>query len=598
MKTRLYCLGAALAISLGSARALRAQDPAEAAWTRGDYPTAESLYRQKLAVDSNDVTALHRLALITGWAKRYDESLAFFHRLRRQAPDDEAIALEQARVLAWKRDFPAAMAAVDSILARDPGNVEMLRAKAQFATWGGDFRTALPLWDRLLALDPAHRKEILLGKADALLWSGKRAQAAHAFEDLLAIDPGQAEARLGLARSYSYGGAQDTARAVYQAVLRQDPRNIEALRGLAQTYAWSGKLRHAEAAWHRALGVAPEDVPSLVGLAQTLRWQGRAAEALSILDRARRLAPDDPDVQTQIAWAEAAAGPRAYASNNYEHDSDGNRINTSRLVLRWNPGAHVEISADGYRKKLLLDAPGLDHSTYGGLLTLTGFVGGGWSLSAGGGAATVAQDNRWIARYAGAIHTPAGRPVMAGLGYQRSLFDYTALLADNSITYQELALSIETAPTAPWAATLRTAGALFDGAEQNQRLLVRGTLTRSVASQLRAGVALTGFGFEKRLSEGYFSPNFYGLAELTLNWTRNSNAWRTVLEVAPGIQQIERDGALQGAYRGQATVAYTIAPGAQIGLTGYYAANALQRWGVNANGYRYWSLGITGGLAF
>ncbi len=601
MKTRLHWMPAAavlLAVSLGSARPAHAQDPAAAAWNRGDYATAEPLYRRMLAADSTDTVALHRLALMVGWSRRYDESTALFDRLLRLTPRDEKAALERARVFAWKKDFASASAAVDSILARDPNNVDAEFARAQFATWSGDFRTALPLYDRLLATDTAHREELLLGKAHALLWSGKRTEAAQAFQDLLAVDPAQAEARLGLALSYAYGGAQDTARAVYQSILRQKPNDLEALRGVARTYAWSGRLREAEAAWNRVLAVAPQDVEGLVGLAQTLRWEGRASEALSVLDRARRLAPDDPEVQNQIAWAEAAAGPRAYASNNYEHDNDGNRINTSRLVLRWNPGAHLEIAADGYRKKLLLDAPGLDHSTYGGLLTLTAFVAGGWTLSAGGGAATVAQDNHWVARYTGAIRTPAGRPLTAGLSYQRSLFDYTALLADNSITYQELALSIETAPAAPWAATLRTAGAIFDGAEQNQRLLVRGTITRSIASQIRAGMALTGLGFEKHLNEGYFDPNYYGLAEATLNWTRNGTAWRTVLEVAPGLQQIERDGPVQGAYRGQATIAYTIAPGAQIGLTGYYAANALQRWGVNSHGYRYWSIGVTGGLAF
>ena len=595
-RTRLSGLGLAAALALLPA-GLRAQDPALEAWNRGDYIAADSLYRLRFAADTTDVLALHRSALAAGWAKKYDESLVLFERLRRRQPADAAIALERARVLGWKQDYVAAGAAVDSILAAHPDDLEALRARAQFAAWAGEYGIAVRIYDRLLAVEP-NKAQILLDKAHALLWSGRRGDAAHAFEQVLGIDPTYGDARLGLARTYSWGGAQDTARAIYEKVLRDQPRDLDALRGVAQTYAWSGQLRRAEPAWRAALEVAPGDVPSLTGLAQTLRWQGRIAEAQSVLDRARRLAPDDPEVRTQLAWVHAAVAPRVATANTYEHDSEGNGVTTSRLFLRWNPAARLEIAADGYRKELALDAPGLDRHSYGGMLTLTGTLGAGWGVSAGGGAATVAGSDRRVARYAAAIRSPAGRAVVGELSFQRSLFDYTALLADHGVLFRELALSAETGPSSAWLASLRATGAVFDGAEQNRRVLARGTFGRRFARDWRVGVAATGFGFEKRLTEGYFSPLFYGLGELTLGWGHESGHWYTGAEVAPGVQQIERAGALQGAYRGQATAAYTLAPGAQIGLTAYYGANAMQRLAVSGTGYRYWSFGLTGGWSF
>lgn len=607
MKSRSSGPGLALALVLLTAGALSAQDPAQEAWERGDYVAADSLYGHRLAADSGDLVALHRRALATAWTKKYDESLVLFQRLRLRQPDDAGIALERARVLAWKQDYRAAGAAVDSVLAAHPDNVDALRTRLQIATWAGDQAALIPLYDRLLAVDP-NRAQLLLDKAHALLEAGRRSDAAQAFEQVLAVDPTYGDARVGLARSYSWGGAQDTARAIYEALLRQQPGNLDGLRGVAQTYAWSGQLRQAEAAWQRALAVAPGDLPSLTGLAQTLRWQGRAAEAQSVLERARKLAPDDPEVRTQLAWAHAATAPRVFTADSYEHDSDGNAVTTSRLLLRWNPAARLEIAADGYRKSLVIDSahavsyPGrlgaLDRHSYGGLLTLTGLLASGWGVSAGAGAATANGADTWVGRYTAALRSPAGRGVVGELSFQRSLFDYTALLADNGIIFRELALSAETAPTAAWTASLRTAGAILDGAEQNRRLLVRGATAYRVARQWRLGVAATGLGYEKQLTEGYFSPLFYGLGEATIAWTRNTDRWHTALEAAPGLQQIGHGSALQGAYRGQATVAYTLAPGAQVGLSAAYAANALQRLTTSGTGYRYWSFGLTAGWSF
>lgn len=162
---------------VGPAARLPAQLPdAEAAFLAGDYRTARAAYERALAEDSLSVRALYRLAILDSWDGRLAASLARFARLRRLEPGDADIMVAQARVLAWAGRNRTSEALYDSVLARAPERADALAGRARAVAWGGDLDRAERLWRDALATH-ADDPEILVGLAQTLFWKGQPALA-------------------------------------------------------------------------------------------------------------------------------------------------------------------------------------------------------------------------------------------------------------------------------------------------------------------------------------------------------------------------------------------------------------------------------------
>ena len=93
------------------------QTPADSAWDAGDMTTAERLFRERLAADSNDQRALQRMALLLAWGEHYDESLRLYDRLLRLAPENFGARIERARVVAWSGDPAKAAEELEPVIA-------------------------------------------------------------------------------------------------------------------------------------------------------------------------------------------------------------------------------------------------------------------------------------------------------------------------------------------------------------------------------------------------------------------------------------------------------------------------------------------------
>lgn len=573
---------------------------AESAWVAGDHARAETLYARRLAADSSDAIALHRMALLLAWNERYDRSLELFDRLLRIAPDNREAAVDRARVLAWKGHPNAALSAVDALLARDPGDEPALRARALFASWAGEYEASLAAYDRLLGEHPADR-DLLYQRARVLSWASRLEESAGAWRSLLESEPNDPEALLGLARVLSWSGDQDSAAVLYGRVLASAPDNLEARRGLARAASWGGELRAGERLWREILADAPEDVPSLVGLAQTLRWQGRQREAMAYLRRARGLDPEDADVRTQIRWTAASLSHAIGPVFSYERDSDDNMIATTSLGLSWRLGKRLELRT---------------HGAYAAVEELAGFdprkrqawraegrlavdLGSGWAASAGGGAAgSDGPGTGMVALYGASLHTPGFLPVSASASFNRTPLFATAQAVDAEVVVEEWALSASARPSPGWGVDGGVTLADFQGFTSNRRLLGRGGVYWNPARTVMLRLGATALGFENQVREGYFSPDFYGLLELSGRWQRDFGRWFTLAEAAPGLQQIGEEGDASGALRLLGRLGYTFSPGRHLGVSATYSTLGLQRLSVTDSDYRYWAVVLSGGLTY
>lgn len=176
---------------IGSAAA---QTPADSAWEAGDMDRARELYAQRLAADSSDVTALHRLALIHAWDEEYDLSLALFDRLLEIAPSYTDARIDRARVVAWTGDYDRALELLDRVAGRAPDEPAVRYERARILGWAGRFGDAAAVYRALLDRDPDD-VDALVGLARVLRWQGRHDAAVDPIDRALQLDPNRAAAR-------------------------------------------------------------------------------------------------------------------------------------------------------------------------------------------------------------------------------------------------------------------------------------------------------------------------------------------------------------------------------------------------------------------
>jgi tetratricopeptide (TPR) repeat protein len=224
MRGVVLSVGILLCTPFGCAPPAAAQTPADSAWERGDLVRAEELYSARLAADSTDLRALHRLGLIRAWSERHEQGLALLDRLLAIDPRNVEAAVDRARVLAWRGDPQAAVRALDLVLEHRPDHLPAREARAQFAAWAGEYEVA---------------------------------QAA--YRGILAEDPQNLEALRGLARIASWRGDLIAGEARWRRSLANAPDDVPSLVGLAQTLRWQGRNAAALRVLERAVELDPTD---------------------------------------------------------------------------------------------------------------------------------------------------------------------------------------------------------------------------------------------------------------------------------------------------------------------------------------------------
>ncbi|HEX6371470.1 MAG TPA: tetratricopeptide repeat protein [Longimicrobium sp.] len=583
----------------------RAQDEADHAWAAGDLPAAERLYEARLAADAADATALHRIALIRAWAERYDESLALFDRLLQVDPRNREARVDRARVLAWRGDPAAASLALDPLLAEDPGFLPALQARAQFESWVGNYDEALATYGRIQEITPDDRT-VGLGRARVLSWASRFDAAVAAYDSLLRVNPRDTEALVGLGTVLAWASELDSAEAVYRRILELEPGNVEAQRGLARAAGWGGRLVPAERRWREVIARHPDDAASWVGLSQTLRWQGRDAAALDAARRALAIAPTDKDAREALRWARLAVSPRTSASYVNEWDSDGSDIHTSSASAAVRPAPSVEVRMDLYHRTAHYEpnaAVGLRGRSNGGALTLWTMIGTGWGLSGTAGASVPdVRDDEPIPTYRASLSSPGRYPIRGSVSYAHYAMDATAILIEREVYLDEWSAFASWTPARGWTIGGGGGTALFTGratGEENRRVNGSLNIARRVSRPVTLGVGARFFGFDRDLNEGYFDPDFYGLAEVTARWLREWRHWSLDAELAPGVQQVRSSGDPSGSFRGSGSVAYLLAPGRRIVLTGVFANTGLTQIAPGAGAdYRYRAVNIAAQWTF
>lgn len=565
------------------------------AWDEGETDEAMRLYEQVLADAPADPLALHRTALMLAWEEQYEASLARFDRLIAEAPENLGAEVDRARVLAWSGDVPSALAALDAILERDPAYAPALEARALFQAWEGRYDESLAAYEDLLSIAPdnvdARRQQ-----AQVLTWASDFGASIAVYDSILIRDPDDLGTRRARARALAFSDRLGEAIAEYDRVLERAPNDPEALVGLGRTLGWAGRLVEGE----ETLRTATRDgagAEAWVALGQNLRWQGRNAAALAALERAVTADPTHGDAREQLRSLRSAMSPSAWPSVAFESDSDGNRMRTVSVGASWHVTPRLRIRSDLYEKAL--DQNPLSRSTFGVTVSGAYVLEPGWTVSAGLGGTRVDGPGAATELSAQAgLGTPGRHPYGATLQVGTSQLDATAALAAAGVRMSEAALSMRWRPSAAWRLDGSVGLASFEGSDSNTRTNGSVSAARTLPLGLALGVAGRAFAFEKDLGDGYFDPDFYGILELTGRWQAGLGAWNLLLEGAPGVQKVTRDGDPGGTVRASARIGYTVASGREIALSGGYSSTGLQSFSTGSSDYRYSAVILSVGWRF
>jgi hypothetical protein len=221
----------------------------------------------------------------------------------------------------------------------------------------------------------------------------------------------------------------------------------------------------------------------------------------------------------------------------------------------------------------------------------------GWTLQAGAGVATTDRtDIGSAATWMLAAGTPRRRRWSGTLSGSREAYYYTAPMAANGITVEQVEMAVGGRVAREWAVEVVASLGTFESARsgvRNRRTGGRVALTRPLSSVLGLSLQASGFGFRNDVNDGYFDPDLYGVAAVEVQYRRETRHWSALAAVAPGLQQAGRDGSPGGALRATAGIEVAASPGRSLGLNLIWANTAAQQLSVRPTGsYRYASIDL------
>lgn len=468
-----------------------------------------------------------------------------------------------------------------------PNHVDGLVGAGYAALRIGEPRGALTHFREALAIAP-DLADAYAGEGLALNQLGQLDDAVVAFRAALSADPTHTEARLGLGRALAREGEFEEAVVLYGAVRREDPDDPRAVAALATVAGWQGRLVLSEALWQEAIALAPDDADSHVGLAVALRSQGRHRAALTALDRALDMVPDHAEAAEQHDAIRRGLAPRASVSGIYESDSDGNRVRTALLTAGWKPLARVELRWNGYVRESKVDRTYFRvRRAVGSRVALLGELNTGWRVRAGLGGA---ESNVPGHDPSGAFEFSAESPRESRLGgwvlLTRSPFDVTSPLIERGVIVRDLTLGLRADRVWAGRGGLTVSASSYAGSRPNGRTGVTGWFERPVGFAT-VGIRTNVFAFDADLNDGYFDPDRYWLAEMTVGEGLNLNRLRAEVTLAPGMQRVGSAGAVSGTARGELRLAVSLAPEREVWFRGIYSSTGLSGLTTEAADYRY-----------
>ncbi len=344
---RRYPRDAEVTRGLETAQAALEEKVLAAARESGSTSQAEIFYRQRMAKDPGDVSALAALARFTANPQHCMESIEYCRKALDISPDDISVELALARSLALCQQYAEAavryrrylegnpksedaffelgqtlersrrtseaMEAYRNLLELSPQNTDATLGLARTLAVSGNYTEAALRYDEALQRFPDNY-DALQGKAYVLYWTGQFAQARVIFQSLAALrssDPQNAQALADISRAEEearWAALRPPPQAplkdylpFYQKRLASYPDDASALKGLAYIQGQLQDLPAAVEGYRRVLAKYPDDRDARMELARLLSQEGKYDEPIKLYQEVLKKQPDDTDALDNLA---------------------------------------------------------------------------------------------------------------------------------------------------------------------------------------------------------------------------------------------------------------------------------------------------------
>jgi predicted O-linked N-acetylglucosamine transferase (SPINDLY family) len=277
----------------------------DAAWQhyrRGEWQQAEELYLQVLAMDPDQVDALHLLAAIAGQTGRDDQAIDYLHAVLRLRPELAAAHNNLGNVLARQGKQVEAVASFQDAVGLQPESAIVHNNLGNALREVGRLDEAVAHLQRALCIKSDYA-EAHQNLGLALKEQGKLEQAVACLEESIRLNPAFAEAYLNLGNVLVQQGNLAGAVGSFREALRIRPDFVDALKNLCQVMWDLERFADAEASLRRVLAIRPNDAETHYKLGIVLFRQQKFDEAVESYREALRYQPDHAEAHLNLGSA-------------------------------------------------------------------------------------------------------------------------------------------------------------------------------------------------------------------------------------------------------------------------------------------------------
>lgn len=303
-------------------RAAHGEDPSQFAWAyyygvlaagRGDLVTAARAFGNAVAIRSEDVPALTRLADLELDRGNIDEAQMRYEQALRSAPSLAAAEYGLGRIAAERGAYPRAIELFSRVLERQSDasvlhyhlgqayrQLGRLGRARHHLTMSGPARVAMvdPLMHELMTLGVGASPLLALGNAASR--DGRWTDAIDHYRNAVAAAPGHARARQRLGSALIRVGEMDKALPHVSEAVRLEPENARAHADLGALLGALDDDRQALVHLRQALRLEPDLTRAVFNLANTLARTGALDEAVQAYERVLEIEPNHASANARL----------------------------------------------------------------------------------------------------------------------------------------------------------------------------------------------------------------------------------------------------------------------------------------------------------
>ena len=262
---------------------------------QGKYQAAETLYRQLVKTDPQNIEAQIGLAHVLSWRKKLAEARTLYNAIRQSRPDLPDGDIGLLRLEAWEGRHSQAEEGLKSLLAKYPQRLDILLPLGRVTGWQGKFQASIDTFQKALELYPDNM-EVLQGLAATYQWMNEPQKGIVLYSKVLAKDPENLKAIVGVGILHSQDGEFEKAISFLEKARELAPGRTDIRAMLGTLYGQTARLDDAVTELQKSVALERGDISSYIALGRVYSWQKKTEQSIKLFKQALEFDPENIEV--------------------------------------------------------------------------------------------------------------------------------------------------------------------------------------------------------------------------------------------------------------------------------------------------------------